>query len=71
MTKQVKLSKNVHEKLLCLKKKNNKKSINDVILDLIEISEEFYTNNGNLKVTDKKTTFKYNRGKLTEIQIEK
>lgn len=70
MTKQVKLSKNVHERLLQLKKKTNAKSINDVILSLLETAEEFYTNDGNIKVSNKKTTFKCNKGKLVEIQIE-
>ena len=70
MTKQVKLSKNVHERLLHLKKKTDAKSINDVILHLLETAEEFYTQDGNLKIGNKKTTFKYNKGKLVEIHIE-
>ena len=70
MTKQVKISKNVHEKLLYLKQKNNKKSINDVITDLIEISEEFYINKGTLNVANATVLFKYNNGKIVEIQIK-
>ena len=71
MTKQVKISKNVHEKLLYLKQKNNKKSINDVITDLIEISEEFYIKQGTLNVANATVIFKYNNGKIVEIQIRK
>ena len=70
MTKQVKLSKNVHERLLQLKKKTDAKSINDVILALLKTSEEFYTEQGTLKVSNKKVTFRCNKGKLVEIQIE-
>ena len=68
--KHVKLSKDVHEKLVYLKKKTNTKTINDVIYSLIQISEEFYTNDGTLKVSNKKVSFKYTNGKLVEIQIE-
>lgn len=71
MTKQVKISKNVHEKLLYLKSKTNAKSINDVISELIEISEEFYIKQGTLNVANATVLFKYNNGKLVEIQIRK
>ena len=71
MTKQVKISKNVHEKLLYLKQKNNKKSINDVITDLIEISEEYYINKGTLNVSKAKVSIRYDNGKIVEIQIRK
>ena len=70
MTKQVKLSKNVHEKLLQLKEETGAKSINDVILALIIISEEFYINEGRLKVADKNLTIICNNGKIVEIKIE-
>lgn len=71
MTKQVKISKNVHKKLVCLKEQSNAKSINDVISSLITISEEFYTNKGTLNVANKRISFKYDNGKIVEIQIEK
>lgn len=68
--KRVRLNENVHKKLLYLKQKNNAKSINDVISELITISEEFYTNNGVLNVTDAKVLLKYDDGKLVEIEIK-
>lgn len=69
--KRVRLNENVHEKLLYLKSKTNAKSINDVISELIEISEEFYTNNGTLNVANATVLFKYNNGKIVEIEIRK
>ena len=71
MTKQVKISKKLHKKLVCLKETTNAKSINDVIEALIDISEEFYTNNGTLNVVNKRISFRYDNGKIVEIQIEK
>lgn len=71
MTKQVKISKKLHKKLVYLKETNNAKSINDVIEALIDISEEFYTNNGTLNVVNKRISFRYDNGKIVEIQIEK
>ena len=71
MTKQVKISKKLHKKLVYLKETNNAKSINDVIESLINISEEFYTNNGTLNVANKRISFRYDNGKIVEIQIEK
>ena len=71
MTKQVKISKKLHKKLVYLKETTNAKSINDVIEALIEISEEFYTNNGTLNVVNKRISFRYDNGKIVEIQIEK
>ena len=71
MTKQVKISKKLHKKLVYLKETNNAKSINDVIESLIAISEEFYTNNGTLNVDNKRISFRYDNGKIVEIQIEK
>ena len=71
MTKQVKISKKLHKKLVCLKEHKNEKSINDVIEALIDISEEFYTNNGTLNVVNKRISFRYDNGKIVEIQIEK
>ena len=71
MTKQVKISKKLHKKLVYLKETNNAKSINDVIESLINISEEFYTNNGTLNVVNKRISFRYDNGKIVEIQIEK
>ena len=68
--KRVRLNQNVHEKLLHLRKKSKARSINDVIISLIEISEEFYINKGTLNVANKKVTFRYDNGKLIEIQIE-
>lgn len=69
--KRVRLNENVHEKLLYLKSKTNAKSINDVISELIEISEEFYTNKGTLNVANATVLLKYNNGKIVEIRIEK
>ena len=69
--KRVRLNENVHEKLLYLKNKTNAKSINDVISELIEISEEFYTNKGILNVANATVLLKYNNGKIVEIRIEK
>lgn len=71
MTKQVKISKELHKKLVYLKETTNAKSINDVIEALIDISEEFYTNNGTLNVVNKRISFRYDNGKIVEIQIEK
>ena len=71
MTKQVKISKKLHKKLVYLKETTNVKSINDVIEALIDISEEFYTNNGTLNVVNKRISFRYDNGKIVEIQIEK
>ena len=71
MTKQVKISKELHKKLVYLKETTNAKSINDVIESLIDISEEFYTNNGTLNVVNKRISFRYDNGKIVEIQIEK
>ena len=71
MTKQVKISKKLHKKLVYLKETTNAKSINDVIEALINISEEFYTNNGTLNVVNKRISFRYDNGKIVEIQIEK
>lgn len=71
MTKQVKISKKLHKKLVYLKETTNAKSINDVIESLIDISEEFYTNNGTLNVVNKRISFRYDNGKIVEIQIEK
>ena len=71
MTKQVKISKKLHKKLVYLKEQKNEKSINDVIESLIAISEEFYTNNGTLNVVNKRISFRYDNGKIVEIQIEK
>ena len=71
MTKQVKISKKLHKKLVYLKETTNAKSINDVIASLIQINEEFYTNKGTLNVTNKKVSFKYNDGQLVEIEIRK
>ena len=71
MTKQVKISKKLHKKLVYLKEATNAKSINDVIESLIDISEEFYTNNGTLNVVNKRISFRYDNGKIVEIQIEK
>lgn len=71
MTKQVKISKKLHKKLVYLKETTNAKSINDVIESLINISEEFYTNNGTLNVANKRISFRYDNGKIVEIQIEK
>lgn len=71
MTKQVKISKKLHKKLVYLKETTNAKSINDVIEALIDISEEFYTNNGTLNVVNKRISFRYDNGKIVEIQIEK
>lgn len=71
MTKQVKISKKLHKKLVYLKEQSNSKSINDVIESLINISEEFYTNNGTLNVVNKRISFRYDNGKIVEIQIEK
>lgn len=70
MTKQVKISKNVHEKLLYLKQINNEKSINDVINNLIKIAGEYYINDGIINVENKKILFKYDDGKLVEIEIK-
>ena len=58
MTKQVKISKKLHKKLVYLKETTNAKSINDVIEALIDISEEFYTNNGTLNVVNKRISFR-------------
>ena len=69
--KRVRLNENVHKKLLHLKETTNAKSINDVIEALIDISEEFYTNNGTLNVVNKRISFRYDNGKIVEIQIEK
>ena len=71
MTKQVKISKKLHKKLVYLKETTNAKSINDVIESLIDTSEEFYTNNGTLNVVNKRISFRYDNGKIVEIQIEK
>ena len=72
MTKQVKVNKNVHDKLLYLKKKTNAKSINDVIISLIQISEEYYTTQGTLNVENKEVLLRYDKyGKLVEIKIRK
>ena len=71
MTKQVKISKKLHKKLVYLKEITNAKSINDVIESLIDTSEEFYTNNGTLNVVNKRISFRYDNGKIVEIQIEK
>ena len=71
MTKQVKISKKLHKKLVYLNETTNAKSINDVIEALIDISEEFYTNNGTLNVVNKRISFRYDNGKIVEIQIEK
>lgn len=71
MTKQVKISKKLHKKLVYLKETTNAKSINDVIEALIDISEEFYTNNGTLNVVNKRISFRYDNSKIVEIQIEK
>ena len=71
MTKQVKKKKKLHKKLVYLKETTNAKSINDVIESLIDISEEFYTNNGTLNVVNKRISFRYDNGKIVEIQIEK
>lgn len=69
--KHVKLSKEVHEKLSYLKEKSNAKSFNDVILSLLKISEEFYINEGKLKVANKKILLRYENGKLVEIEVRK
>ena len=69
MTKQVKISKNVHEKLLYLKHKNNAKSINDVICSLIKISEEYYTNDGTINLKNKDFKIKYSNGRIVEIEF--
>lgn len=69
MTKLVRIEKNVHEKLSDLKQKTNAKSINDVIVQLIEISEEFYINNGRLNIVNKQILLKNDNGKLVEIEI--
>ena len=69
MTKLVRIDKDVHEKLSELKQKNNAKSINDVIKSLIEISEEFYTNQGTLNIANKQILLKNDNGKIVEIEI--
>lgn len=69
MTKQVKISKKVHERLSKIKEKTNAHSYNDVINSLIQISEEFYTNKGKLNTQGKKILLKYDDGNLTEIEI--
>jgi len=68
-TKRVRINKNVHEKLLYLKKQTNAKSINDVIEALIHIAEEQYLN-GKITANNKKITLEYNKGVLVEIKIE-
>lgn len=70
MTKQVKISKNVHEQLLCLKRKSEAKSISDVIHSLIIIGQEQYLT-GTIKAEDKKILLKYNNGKLVELKVKK
>ena len=71
MTKQVKISKKLHKKLVYLKETTNAKSINDVIEALIDISEEFYTNNGTLNVVNKRISFRYDNDKIVEIKKKK
>ena len=69
--KRVRLNENVHNQLLYLKKQTKAKSINDVITSLMAIAEEFYINEGLLKVADKKVSLKYNNGELVEIKFER
>jgi len=68
--KRVRLNQNVHEKLLHLRKKSKARSINDVIESLLILADETYINEGILNVANKKVTFRYDNGKLIEIQIE-
>lgn len=66
--KRVRLNKNVHERLMYLKKQTNAKSINNVIEALITIAEEQYLN-GKITANDKEITLEYNKGVLVEIKI--
>ena len=68
-TKRVRLNKNVHERLLYLKKQSNAKSINNVIEALITIAEEQYLN-GKISANNKQVTLEYNEGVLVEIKIK-
>ena len=68
--KRVRLNKNVHERLMYLKKQTNAKSINNVIEALITIAEEQYLN-GKIAANDKEITLKHNKGVLVEINIKK
>lgn len=70
MTKQVKINKKVHERLTCLKSKTNAKSINDVIIALINIGEEQYLH-GTIHAKGKKILLDYDDGKLVTIKITK
>lgn len=68
--KRVRLNKNVHERLMYLKKQTNAKSINNVIEALITIAEEQYLN-GKITANDKEITLEYNKGVLVEINIKR
>ena len=68
--KRVRLNKNVHERLMYLKKQTNAKSINNVIEALITIAEEQYLN-GKITANDKEITLEYNKGVLVEIKIKR
>lgn len=70
MTKQVKISKNIHKKLIILKSKTNAKSINDVITSLINIGEEQYLQ-GTIQTEGKEILLDYDDGKLVAIKITK
>ena len=70
MTKQVKITKNVHERLNYLKSKTNAKSINDVIQSLINIGEEQYLK-GTIQTESKNILLEYDDGKLVTIKITK
>lgn len=70
MTKQVKINKKVHERLTYLKSKTNAKSINDVIVTLINIGEEQYLH-GTIPAKGKKILLDYDDGKLVAIKITK
>lgn len=67
--KHVKLSKNVHDKLLYLKQESDARTISDVIESLIITAEEIYLT-GKLNVVDKQIVLKYSNGKLVEIKME-
>lgn len=71
MTKLVRIDKNVHEKLSKIKQKTNAKSINDVINSLLEIAEEFYTNDGKLNIANKEILLKNDNDKIVELEIRK
>ena len=68
--KRVRLNKNVHERLMYLKKQTNAKSINNVIEALITIAEEQYLN-GKIAANDKEIILEYNKGVLVEIKIKR